>query len=98
MDDVIFITLLDQQYLFTYDLREQVMAKTTRREKARCFLDSAIERSLNIDNFKPLQKLLTVMTDKTQIKDSSLEQLATEIVQQLNKETSLIKIPETPKG
>ena len=96
MDDAVFIAMLEEQYLFTCDLRERVMAKTTRRERALYFLENTIERSLNINIFEPLHKLLTVMTDKTRFKYSPLEKLATEIVQQLNKETSLMM--ETVKG
>ena len=98
MDDVVFMKLLENQYLFSGDLKEQVQARATRKEKVAYFLDNAIERPLNIDNFEPLCKLLTVMTDETHLKDVSLKQLATKIEVELNKETSLITMTTTARG
>lgn len=98
MHDVVFLELLNDQDLFPGDLREQVQAKATRMEKAVWFVDNAIDRSLYINDFKPLCKLLTVMADKSYLKNDSLKQLAADIEQQLNMETSLIATKETSKG
>ena len=98
MDDVVFLESLKHQNLFSGNLKEQVQAKATRKERAACFLDSAIERPLNIDIFEPLCKLLTVMTDEMHLKNDSLKQLAMKIEQELDKETSLIAMKESAKG
>ena len=62
------------------------------------FLDVAIDRPLHIDNFEPLCKLLTVMTDEVHLNNDSLEQLATEIKQEVDKETSLTTMKGTARG
>ena len=98
MNNEVFLALLKCQNLFAGDLEEEVRAKTTRRQKAAYFLENAIFRPLNIDDFKPLCKLLTAMADEKHLSDSPLKQLATEIEQKLNKETSLITMKGTAKG
>ena len=98
MHDAVFLELLKHQNLFPADLKEQVLARDTRMEKAVWFLDNAIEHSLNIDNFNPLCKLLTAMADEIYLKNDSLKQLATEIEQQLDKETSFVSTKEVAKG
>ena len=98
MDDVIFIKLLEHHRIFSGDLKEQVQAKATRREKAAYFLDNAIEISLNIGFFEPLCKLLTIMNDEIYLKNDSLKQLAARIEQELDKETSFITMKETTEG
>ena len=98
MHDAIFIELLKDQNLFSGDLRGQVQARATRMEKAAWFLDSAIDCPLCIDKFEPLFKLLTVMADEVCLKNDSLKQLAVEIEQELNKETSVIAMKGTATG
>lgn len=98
MDDVVFLELLKYQKLFPGDLKQQVQARATRMEKALWFLDNAIACPLNINNFEPLCKLLTVMTDEMYLNNDSLKQLATKIEQELEKETSLITMKEVAKG
>ena len=98
MGDVLFLELLKHQSLLPGDLKQQVQAKATRMEKAVWFLDNAIEHSLNIDNFEPLCKLLTVMADEMYLKNIALKQLAAEIEQELNKQTSLITVKRTARG
>ena len=90
MQDVGFLELLNNQNLFSGDLKEQVQAKTTRMEKAIWFVDNAIDRPLDINNFEPFCKLLTVMADEKHLRNNPLKQLAAEIEQELGKETSLI--------
>ena len=98
MGDVLFLELLKHQNLLPGDLKQQVQTKATRMEKAVWFLDNAIEHSLNIDNFEPLCKLLTVMADEMCLKNIALKQLATEIQQELDKQTSLITVKGTARG
>ena len=98
MDDVIFLKLLEHHRIFSGDLKEQVQAKATRREKAAYFLDNGIELPLNIGFFEPLCKLLSIMNDETYLKNNSLKQLAARIEQELDKETSLITMKETAEG
>ena len=98
MDDVVFLELLKDHDLFSGDLKEQVQARATRMEKAVWFLDNAIDRPLSIDNFEPLCKLLTVMTDEVHLNNDSLKQLAIRIEQELEKETSLINMSGIARG
>ena len=98
MDDVVLLELLKGQNLFSGDLREQVQARATTMEKAAWFLDVAIDRPLHIDNFEPLCKLLTVMSDEVHLNNDSLKQLATEIKQEVDKETSLTTMKGTARG
>ena len=98
MLDAVFLELLKHQNLFSGDLKEQVLARDTRMEKAVWFLDNAIEHSLNIDNFNPLCKLLTAMADEMYLKNDSLKQLATQIEQELDKETSFVTTKQTTEG
>ena len=98
MGDVLFLELLKHQNLLPGDLKQQVQTKATRMEKAVWFLDNAIEHSLNIDNFEPLCKLLTVMADEIYLKNIALKQLAAEIEQELDKQTSLITVKGTARG
>ena len=46
MEDAIFVSLLYTKNLFSGDLRDQVTSKNTCAEKAKHFLDNAIEKSL----------------------------------------------------
>ena len=98
MDDVVFLELLKDNDLFSGDLKEQVQARATRREKAVWFLDNAIDRPLSIDNLEPLCKLLTVMTDEVHLNNDSLKQLAYTIKQELEKEKSIITMSRTARG
>ena len=98
MHDAVFLELLKHQNLFSGDLKEQVLARHTRMEKAVWFLDNAIEHSLNIDNLNPLCKLLTAMADEMYLKNSSLKQLATQIEQELDKETSFVTTKQAAEG
>ena len=98
MHDTVFLELLKHQNLFSGDLKEQVLARDTRMEKAVWFLDNAIEHSLNIDNLNPLCKLLSAMADEMYLKNDSLKQLATQIEQELDKETSFITTKQAAEG
>ena len=98
MGDVLFLELLKHQNLLPGDLKQQVQAKATRMEKAVWFLDNAIEHSLNINNLEPLCKLLTVMADEIYLKNIALKQLAAEIEQELDKQTSFITVKGTAGG
>ena len=98
MHDAIFLELLNHQNLFSGDLKEQVLARDTRMEKAVWFLDNAIEHSLNINNLNPLCKLLTAMADEMYLKNNSLKQLATQIEQELDKETSFVTTKQAAEG
>ena len=98
MDDVVFLELLNDQDLFSSDLREQVEAKATTMEKAVCFVTYAIYRPLNIDNFEPFFRLLAVMADEMHLKNDSVKQLAAKIEEELDNQTSLIAMKKTAKG
>ena len=89
MNDIVFLKLLSIQNLLPGDLQEQIQSKATMAERTAWFLDHAIEPSLNIDKVASLCKLLTVMNDDTDLKSDLLKQLAAEITQELDKETSL---------
>ena len=98
MHDAVFLELLKHQNLFSGDLIEQVLARDTRMEKVVWFLDNAIEHSLNIDNLNPLCKLLTAMADEMYLKNNSLKQLATQIEQELDEETSFVTTKQATEG
>ena len=98
MHNATFLQLIKDQNLFSGDLAEQVQARVTRMEKAAWFLDNAIDCPVCIDKFEPLFKLLTVMTDEVYLKNDSLKQLAVEIEQELDKETSVITMKGTARG
>ena len=90
MNDILFLKLLNNQNLLPGDLQEQIQSKATTAEKTAWFLDHAIEPSLNIDEVAPLCKLLSVMSDDTELKSDLLKKLAAQIAQELDKDTSLI--------
>ena len=98
MNDAAFLQLIKDQNLFSGNLAEQVQARITRMEKAAWFLDNAIDCPVRIDKFEPLFKLLTVMADEVYLKNDYLKQLAVEIQQELDKETSVITMKETTRG
>ena len=89
MNDVIFLELLRRQDLLSADLKEQVHAKATNTEKADWFLEKAIEPALHTDQLEPLNTLLTIMSDELHLKSSPLKNLADNIKQEIDKETSL---------
>ena len=94
MDDVIFSGLLREKNLLPGDLNGEVQAEKTAAKKVSLFLDKAIEPSIDIGEFEPLDKLLTVMSDETYLKSDPLKQLAEKMRQELDKETSVILIEE----
>ena len=95
MNDIIFLELLNNQNLLPGDLQEQIQSKATKAEKTAWFLYHAIESSLNIDKVEPLYKLLSVMSDEIDLKSDLLKQLAAEIAQKLDEETSLTTMKGT---
>ena len=95
MDDVIFVGLLKEKNLLPGDLNDEIEAKRTKAQKATLFLDKVIDPAIGIGEFEPLNKLLTVMSDEEYLKDSQLKQLANEIKQKLDKESSLIAMNST---
>ena len=89
MDDAIFIELLSRKNLFSGSLKEQIQRNITKSDKADLFLDEAIQPSIDIGQFECLNKLLTVMSDEVYLKDDSLKQLAAEIEEKIDEESSL---------
>ena len=91
MDDVIFLGLLREKNLLPGNLNDELqLAERTKAQKATLFLDKVIDRAIGIGEFEPLNKLLTVMSDEVHLKNGSLKQLANEVKQRLDKESSLI--------
>ena len=89
MDDVIFIELLSRENLLSGSLKEQIQGKTTLFQKADLFLDKVIQLSIDNGQFEHFNTLLTVMSDKMYIKDDSLKQLAAELREKIDEESSL---------
>ena len=85
MDDVIFLGLLRERSLFPGDLYEELHLDKTPVKKAALFLDKAIQPFLDIGDFEPLNKLLTVMSDETYLKNDALKQLAANMKLELDK-------------
>lgn len=94
MDDVLFLEELRKYDLLPGNLINTIRAKSTSVEKAGCFLDNVIDRSLGVDNVELLNNLLTVMSDEKDNKDKILMRLSAEMQEELDNETSLI----TKKG
>ena len=92
MDDVIFLGLLRERNLFPGDLYEELQTEKTTARKAALFLDKAIQPFLDIGDFEPLNKLLTVMSDETYLKNDALKQLATNMKLELDKVVPFIPI------
>ena len=88
MNDAIFIELLNRENLFPGNLKEQIEGKATKSDKAGLFLDKVIQPSIDIGLFEFLIKLLTVMSDKVYLKDDSLKQLAAEIKEKIDEEST----------
>ena len=83
MEDSIFLSLLQKNKLFALDLKDQVLAKATRRDKAMHFLDNGIDRYLKSEcDVTPLRKLLEVMSS-TDHDNEELKKLAAKIKQKL---------------
>ena len=96
MDDVIFLGLLREENLLPGNLNDQVqLAEKTSAQKAALFLDKVVESSIDIGEFEPLNKLLTIMSDDVYLTNDSLKQLANKIKEKLDKESSLIPMNRT---
>ena len=90
MNDALFLEKLKSQSLLPGDLNEEIQARNTTAKKSAYFLDNVIDRSLSINNFEFLYKLLNVMSDEKDIKYDLLKQLSAEMQEELHKETLLI--------
>ena len=95
MDDAIFLGLLREKNLLPGNLNDKIQAERTKAQKATLFLDKVIDRAIGIGEFEPLNKLLTVMSDEEYLNDLQLKQLANNIKQKLDKESSLITMNST---
>ena len=95
MNDSLFLEKLKSQSLLPGDLNEEIQSRNTTAKKSACFLDNVIDRSLSINNFEFLYKLLFVMSDEKDIKNDLLKQLSAEMQEELHKESSLITKNET---
>lgn len=84
LKDPYFIAELTRQHLFSGVLKEEVMAASTEADATTRFLYKAIERSLDIDNKEPFDKLLEVME---KFDNLTLNSLAKEIKQELTPST-----------
>ena len=91
MDDVIFLGLLREKGLLPGDLNDEVqLPGRTNAQKATLFLDKVVNPAIDIGEFEPLNKLLTVMSDETYLKNDALKQLANKMKEVLDKQSSLI--------
>ena len=80
LKDTHFLAELTQQNLFYGNLKEVVMAAPTRADAATQFLYEVVERSLDVENREPFEKLLLVME---KFGDPTLNRLAKEIKQKV---------------
>ena len=80
LKDPHFLAELTKQHLFSGDLKEEVMAESTQARAATKFLYAAIERSLDVDDREPFDRLLQVME---KFGDLTLNKLAQDIKQKL---------------
>lgn len=81
LKDPYFLAELTKQHLFPGDLKEEVMAESTQARATTKFLYAAIERSLNVDNREPFDRLIQVME---KFDDLTLNKLAKDIKQELS--------------
>ena len=84
LKDAHFIAELTKQDLFYGDLKEIVAAESTQSNAAARFLYEAVERSLDIGNRDPFDKLLLVMEKF----GSTLNKLVKEIKQKISAKVS----------
>ena len=61
MNDAYFMAELTRHFFTTGNLKAMIEAKPTEADKATCFLDNAIKRSLESHDITSFQKLLEVM-------------------------------------
>ena len=80
LKDPFFLAELTRQNFFSGDLKEEVLAASTQAIATTKFLHKVVERSLDIGNEKPFNKLLSVMEN---FNDDILKELAKEIRQRL---------------
>ena len=84
LKDANFIAELTKQDLFYGDLKETVAAESTQSAAAARFLYEAVERSLDIGNRDPFDKLLLVMEKFSSV----LNKLVKEIKQKISARVS----------
>ena len=87
LQDSYFMAKLTQQDLFYGNLKEEVMAARTQADAAANFLYKVVERSLDIDDTEPFDKLLLVMEEFDNL---TLNKLAKEIKQNLKIRVRLV--------
>ena len=80
LKDPYFVAELTQQNLFSGTLKEEVMTASTQADASARFLYKAIERSLDVDDAEPFDKLLMVME---KFSDLTLNKLAKDIKQKM---------------
>ena len=80
MKDVVFLATLNQNGLFSGDLKAELKAKSTAPQAADYFLDNKIEKDLINGNNNSFLQLLSAMEEY----NSSLKTLVTEINQVLS--------------
>ena len=78
--DPYFISKLTQQGLVSDTLKEEMMATSTRADATTQFLQKVVERSLEIEDREPFDKLLLVME---KFGDLTLNKMAKEIKQKM---------------
>ena len=81
LQDPYFLAALTKQHLFSGNLKEKVMAAPTEADATTKFLYAAIERSLNVNNREPFDRLLLVMEE---FGDLTLSQLCEDIKKNLS--------------
>ena len=82
LKDPYFMAELTQQNLFYGNLKEEVMSAPTQAEAVASFLYKAVERSLDVDDKEPFDKLLLVMEEFNNL---TLNKLAREIKQKFTR-------------
>ena len=80
LKDPYFLAELTKQHLFSGNLKAEVMAESTQANATSKFLFGAIERSLDVDDREPFDRLIQVME---KFGDLTLNKLAQDIKQEL---------------
>ena len=92
--DPYFTAMLTQHGLVSGALKEEMMTMSTRADATTQFLQKVVERSLDIEDREPFDKLLLVME---KFGDLTLNKLASEIKQKITAKDSICTEPE-PNG
>lgn len=90
--DPYFTAMLTQQGLVSHALKEEMMTTSTKADATTHFLQKVVERSLDVEDREPFDKLLLVME---RFGDLTLNKLANKIKQKLSTSDRICTEPQS---